>query len=76
MKGYQALAGVALFVILAHTRVTLMPGWTVPAIPLALVTVAIAACALLAVLLHQLRAGRRPPARRYVPAPGGPQWTR
>jgi ABC-type uncharacterized transport system permease subunit len=68
MSRYRWHAAVVLFLILAHTHVTVLPGWTVPAIPLLLVS---AAVAMTAGLWGLLRHGQRPAGRRYRPALAG-----
>ena len=60
MTRYRWAAAIVLFIVLAHTRVTVMPGWSVPAIPLVLVTLSFAAAALLWWLVRQERGWRRP----------------
>jgi hypothetical protein len=65
---YRWHAAAVLFLILAHTHVTVLPGWQVPAIPLLLVS---AAVALTGLLWGVLRHGQRPAGRRYRPALAG-----
>ncbi len=68
MKGYRWHAAAVLFVILAHIHVTILPGWTVPAIPLLLVS---GLAAMAGLLWGVLRQGRRPAVWRCVPSPAG-----
>ena len=68
MKGYRWHAAVVLFVILAHTHVTILPGWTVPAIPLVLVT---GFAAMAGLLWGVLRRGSRPAVWQRVPPLAG-----
>lgn len=63
MRDYRWHAAAVLLLILVHTHVTLLPGWTVPVLPLVLVT---AAVAMLGALCWTLRPSR---ARAPITAP-------
>lgn len=62
MSRYRWHAAVVVFLILAHTHVTVLPGWTVPAIPLILVS---ATAALTGLLWGVLRRGQHTAERRH-----------